>query len=217
MSKTLLSFVLFFLALSIAAPAYACALRDSNYQTSNKPFSVRSTVSSGSQVSKSWKQSPRTKPTPKPPKPAPAPVPTPTPSDFASQIEQFVVQGMNAERAKEGLAPLAADVKLAGIARSHSADMLANNYFDHTNKSGCNAGCRLDKDSYLWRSYGENIHWMSGYTLSAADAANKIVQAWMNSSGHRANILKSTFTKVGVGIAIEGTKVYTTADYALPR
>ncbi len=124
---------------------------------------------------------------------------------------------MNAERAKEGISPLAAEVTLAGIARAHSADMLTNNYFDHTSKSGCNAGCRLDKASYAWKSYGENIHWMSGYTLSAAETANKIVQAWMNSSGHRANILKSTFTNVGVGIAVEGTKIYTTADYSLPR
>ena len=124
---------------------------------------------------------------------------------------------MNAERAKEGLPPLVAEVKLAGIARAHSADMLANNYFSHTNKIGCGAGCRLDKAGYAWRSYGENIHWMSGYALSAAETANKVVQAWMNSSGHRANILKSSFTKVGVGIAIEGSKIYTTADYTLPR
>ena len=124
---------------------------------------------------------------------------------------------MNTERSKNGLAPLAADTRLAAVARAHSADMLAQNYFEHTNLQGCDPACRLNAAGYAWQSYGENIHWMSGYTMTAADTAAKIVNDWMNSPGHRANILGASFTKVGVGIAIRGTKIDTTADYSLPR
>lgn len=90
--------------------------------------------------------------------------------------------------------------------------MLTKNYFEHTNLSGCNAGCRLTNAGYVWKSYGENIHWMSGYKLSAQDSAKKIVNDWMNSPGHRANILGS-FTYAGVGIAVNGDKIYSTTDY----
>src|SRR3989338_5396005 len=171
----------------------------------------------------------RTPRTSKPPMPAPTPVPTPTPTptpaptpapapvDFATQVEQLIVQGINTQRIQNGLAHLTVDAKLASIARAHSSDMLAKNYFSHTSLNGCTVACRLSAACYGWRSYAENIHWMSGYTLNAADTANKIVTGWMNSPGHRANILGSKFTNVGVGVAAQGSKVYTTADFALPR
>lgn len=200
MKKALIVLFSFILVASAATPAFASHRHKSRYQY----------------------KAPVTTPTPTPiPTPAPTPTPTPqpapAPTNFAASVEQFVVEGMNAERVKNGLAPLAVDTKLANIARAHSEDMLANNYFSHTNLNGCNAGCRLNNAGYAWMSYGENIYWMSGYNLSATDTANKIVTGWMNSSGHRANILGSKFTKVGVGVAVQGSKVYTTADYALPR
>ncbi len=133
-------------------------------------------------------------------------------ADFATQVERSVLTETNAARAQNGLAPLSADSRVATIARAHSADMLAKNYFEHTNLSGCNPGCRLTNGGYVWKSYGENIHWMSGYKLSAADTARKIVNDWMNSPGHRANILGS-FTYAGVGIAVSGDTVYSTTDY----
>lgn len=124
---------------------------------------------------------------------------------------------MNAERAKAGEAPLAADTALSNIARAHSADMLAHGYFSHTDTKGCDGACRLSNAGYGWSSMGENIHMMSGYDYDAAATAQKIVADWMASPPHRANILNSTFTRVGVGIATQGSTVYTTADYALPR
>ncbi len=152
------------------------------------------------------------------PKPAPqqsvTPVqPTPTQNaDVRTQIEQYVLEATNAARAQHGLSPLTADAQAAAVARAHSQDMLAKNYFEHTNLSGCNAGCRLTNAGYAWRSYGENIHWMSGYKLSAQDSAKKIVNDWMNSPGHRANIL-GAFKYAGVGIAVSGDKIYSTTDY----
>lgn len=95
--------------------------------------------------------------------------------------------------------------------------MLAQNYFSHTNKQGCSASCRADSAGYGWRAYGENIHAMWGYQMSAQDTAKKIVTDWMNSPGHRANILNSTFTHAGIGLAVQGTSIYSTANYSLPR
>lgn len=149
-----------------------------------------------------------------PPKQAPVPAtqPTQTPDDFQTQVEQYVLAQTNAARAQNDLAALTSDSLVASVARAHSADMLAKNYFAHTNVSGCSAACRLTNAGYPWRSYGENIHWMSGYELSAKETAQKIVSDWMNSPGHRANIL-GAFTYAGVGIAVDGSKIYSTTVY----
>ncbi len=200
MKKAVTIFVGFILITVSAAPAYAATYR--------------------------WKRqyykTPVTAPAQTPivtlaPTPTPSPSPQPAPTDFATSVEQHVTQGMNAERVKNGLAPLTSDTKLSSIARAHSGDMLTNNFFSHSSLNGCNPGCRLNAAGYGWMSYGENIYWMSGYDLSAQDTANKVVAGWMNSPGHRANILGTKFTNVGVGIAVQGSKVYATADYTLPR
>lgn len=194
----------FILLLSIATPSLAAAHHRYRY-ISRAPITTPTLA-------------PVVTPAPTPaPKPTPTPQPAPSPTTFAANVEEFVVQGMNAERVKNGLATLAVDSKLTPIARAHSQDMLINNYFSHTGLSGCTVSCRLNNAGYGWQSYGENIYSMSGYTLSASDTANKIVTGWMNSPGHRANILGTKFTKVGVGIAMEGTKIYATSDYSLPR
>lgn len=99
----------------------------------------------------------------------------------------------------------------------HSTDMLVNDYFNHTDLTGCTADCRLTKAGYSWSAMGENIHMMSGYNLAAAASAEKIVTDWMNSPEHRANILNASYTNVGIGIAISGSTIYTTADYAEPQ
>lgn len=58
---------------------------------------------------------------------------------------------------------------------------------------------------------------MSGYTLSADATANMVVQGWMNSPGHKANIMNTSFVNEGIGVVKVGTKVYATEDFALPR
>ena len=162
-------------------------------------------------------------PTPPVITPTPIPVPpitpsTPSPTEsLAAQIERLIFEGLTNERRKQGLSALSADTRLASIARSHSADMLAKNYFSHTDPSGCGSSCRVNNANYAWQAIGENIYWMSGFTLSAQETANKVVAGWMNSSGHRANILGSQFSHDGVGIVVQGTKVYVTALYAKPR
>lgn len=142
----------------------------------------------------------------------PSPSPAPVASDFRSEVEQYVLAETNAARTQKGLPALTSDSRVASVARAHSQDMLTKNYFAHTNLLGCDPGCRLTNGGYVWRSYGENIHWMSGYNLSAQDTGRKIVNDWLNSPPHYANIM-GAFTYAGVGIAVEGSKIYSTTVY----
>ena len=171
---------------------------------------------------------PQPTPTPTPPAPSPAPTPPPAPApapqpapipilDYATAAEQEILRLTNIERTKAGLSSLTNNSTLSTTARSHSADMLANNYFSHTNKSGCGADCRLQKAGFLYRSFGENIYTSWGRELLPSEAAAQVVAAWMKSTGHRNNILGSQFSVSGVGVAKGGTRLYVTAIYALPR
>jgi uncharacterized protein YkwD len=162
-------------------------------------------------------------PTPTPiPTPTPAPTPTPTPApapetNFVAAVEQELFVMINEERIKNGLAALGNDAKLAEVARAHSTDMAVNNYFSHTNLSGCNSSCRVTNAGYAWRAVGENLYRMTGYRLGATETARMMVTGWMNSPGHRANILNKSYTKHGIGVAQVGTSIYATSNFALPR
>ncbi len=154
--------------------------------------------------------------TPTPSTPAPA-TSTPTQKTYAEQVAALVLEKTNRERTANGLSALTADATLASVARGHSADMQSNHYFSHTSEDGCDSSCRADKAGYAWRAIGENIYMMSGFTLSADAAAEKIVQGWMNSPGHRANILREVYTHSGVGVVAIDEDIYATALYATPR
>ncbi|HUO50169.1 MAG TPA: CAP domain-containing protein [Candidatus Paceibacterota bacterium] len=159
-----------------------------------------------------------TTPTTQPANPSPQTVQSQTTSnDFVSQVEQDVFTETNTERRQNGLSALSWNDTLASVARAHSADMLANNYFNHNDLSGCSPSCRVTNAGYVWQAMGENIYMMSGYNLDAQGTADKIVQGWMNSPEHRANILNTSYTQTGVGIAVQGSTVYATSDYAQPR
>jgi len=103
------------------------------------------------------------------------------------------------------------------MARLHSADMLTHSYFSHEDQAGCGIVCRFSSIKYEYWAIAENIYSMYGYELSAHESAVKIVEGWMNSPGHRANILSETYTVEGVGVAFEGTRIYVTEDFAKPR
>ncbi len=133
-------------------------------------------------------------------------------NDFRTNVEQYVLSETNIARAQLGLPALVSDARTAAIAHAHSADMLSGNYFEHTSRVGCDTDCRLTNAGYVWRSYGENIHRMSGFGLSAQDTAKKIVNDWLNSPSHRTNML-GFYTHAGTGIAVSGDKVYSTTDY----
>ncbi|NKZ07160.1 CAP domain-containing protein [Actinomadura latina] len=111
----------------------------------------------------------------------------------SSGSEATVVSLTNAERAKEGCQPLRTDSRLTVAARKHSADMAANNYFDHTSRNGDSPWKRMEDAGYTSPG-AENI--AKGYPTAAA-----VVKGWMNSPGHRANILNCGLRAIGVGVA----------------
>ncbi|RQW97576.1 CAP domain-containing protein [Micromonospora inaquosa] len=130
-------------------------------------------------------------------------------SGSVSAQAREVVDLVNAERAKAGCKALSIDDKLMTAAQRHSQDQADHQNMSHTGSDGSNAGTRLDRVGYAWRTYGENVAWNQKTPAAVMDA-------WMNSSGHRANILNCAFTEIGVGIA-SSNGPYWTQVFAAPR
>jgi uncharacterized protein YkwD len=141
-------------------------------------------------------------------------VPTPSIS-YLDQIESEIHRLTNEERTKAALAPLRYDPALATVATAHSEDMAQTDYFSHVAPNGCTLACRLGKANYSASSWGENISWASRSTLPEASAlAEFFVDSWMNSPSHRENILRTTFSHEGIGLAQTGNRVYATANFS---
>ncbi len=114
----------------------------------------------------------------------------------APELEAQMLQLINQARAQAGLAPLAADAELTAVARSHSADMLRRGYFAHTSPEGRSPSDRIDAAGIRYRTAGEN--------LALAPTLEIAHTGLMNSPGHRANILRPEFGRVGIGILDAG-------------
>lgn len=114
-----------------------------------------------------------------------------------SSYEQQVVALVNAERAKYGLAALTLDETLCSYARVKSQDMHDQGYFSHTSPTYGSPFDMMRSFGVSYRSAGENI--AMGYSTPEA-----VVAAWMNSAGHRANILSANYTTLGVGYVEDG-------------
>ncbi|WP_326763170.1 CAP domain-containing protein [Streptomyces phaeochromogenes] len=120
-----------------------------------------------------------------------------TPAGLA-QTAAEVVTLTNAERARAGLRPLAVDTLLTNAAQAHSADMVARAFYSHTSPDGSEPWHRAAAAGSTRRTIGENI-------ACGQRSAAEVVQGWMDSPGHRANILKPAFTHIGVGFAGGGS------------
>ena len=143
---------------------------------------------------------------------APAPAPTPQqpsqpsaePNEQAPQqtaglsaVEQKVLDLTNAERAKAGLKPLAADSKLMDAARAKSADMRKNNYFSHTSPTYGSPFDQMKAAGISYKKAAENI-------AMGQRTPEEVVKGWMESPGHRQNILTPEFTHIGIGYDSNG-------------
>jgi uncharacterized protein YkwD len=138
-----------------------------------------------------------------------APEPTTEPTGNAA-LEAEVVRIVNTERAKAGCAALTADDRLTAAARGHSADMAARGYFSHTTPEGVEFSTRITSAGYRWSGAGENI--AKGQRTPA-----DVMTSWMNSAGHKANILNCGFKNIGVGVAADATgSLVWTQDFASP-
>ena len=122
-------------------------------------------------------------------------------ADFESEVIELV----NVEREARNLHPLSYSEELTVAARRHSQDMGDRNYFDHTTPDGTPDGIpfyeRIIDAGYNYRNCGENI--AAGHATPEA-----VVEGWMNSDGHRANILDPDYCDIGVGYAAVGGSQY---------
>ncbi|MBQ8849540.1 MAG: SafA/ExsA family spore coat assembly protein [Clostridia bacterium] len=121
----------------------------------------------------------------------------PTTDASTLSYEKEVVRLVNEIRVKNGLKELTYNWELSRVARYKSQDMKDNRYFSHTSPVYGSPFQMMKSFGISYRSAGENI--AKGQTSPQA-----VVNAWMNSSGHRANILNSSFTEIGVGYVADG-------------
>lgn len=120
------------------------------------------------------------------------------PSNTASSDVQQVVNLVNQQREKNGLAPLKLSTSLDNVAQSKAQDMINENYFGHTSP-------KYGSPFNMMSEYG--IHYSyAGENIAAGQAdPTTVMQDWMNSPGHRANILNKNYTEIGVGVAHGGS------------
>ncbi|MFF3203724.1 sigma-70 family RNA polymerase sigma factor [Streptomyces sp. NPDC002962] len=118
---------------------------------------------------------------------------TPTVRAGSSDLATQVIALVNKERTTAGCGPLTDDSLLRAAAQGHSDDMAARDFFDHTNPDGADPGRRITAAGYRWSTYGENI-------AKGQQTASSVMTSWMNSEGHRANILNCSFKNIGIGI-----------------
>ena len=143
------------------------------------------------------------------------PLPPPlTPQDDAqAAAAERVVDLVNAERADNGCrVPLVIDRRLASAAQSHSKNMDAGQFFAHEDPEGRHPWDRMEAAGYRYRLAAENIG--AGFPT-----AERMVEAWMNSPGHRANILNCELTETGVGYVHDvgaHYRDYWTQDFGRP-
>jgi len=135
----------------------------------------------------------------------------------SAAFEEEVLVLVNARRAAgancgthghfDPAAPLTMNGALRCAARNHSMDMALRDFFDHTNPDGEGPGTRVESAGYDWMSWGENIAW--GQTTP-----QEVVDGWMNSDGHCANIMSAMFTETGIGFY---TGSFWTQTFGSPR
>lgn len=119
-------------------------------------------------------------------------------------LESQVVKLVNAERAKQGLQPLTENWQLSRVARYKSADMAAKNYFSHTSPTYGSPFRMMESFGIKYSSAGENIAY-------GQKTPQQVMTAWMNSPGHRSNIMSPSYSQIGVGYATNksGTPYWT--------
>lgn len=131
---------------------------------------------------------------------------------FMAQVEQAIFNKVNEERSKAGVAPLTYNKTMEKYARIKSQDMGDKNYFSHQDLSGNLITTKMKADGVSYRAWGENIAYIGGVSDPTA-LANQFMTNWMNSEGHRKNILSTNFESIGVGVYKAGNRVYATQEF----
>ncbi|NJN66796.1 MAG: VWA domain-containing protein [Chloroflexaceae bacterium] len=140
------------------------------------------------------------------PLPSPAVALAPEKQQFAHSFEQQVIERTNQEREKAGLLPLKANPQLARAALEHSQAMAEHDFMSHDNPvTGSTAGDRIRAAGYTWSSSAENI-------ASGQASPDEVVASWMNSPGHRANLLSPDLREIGVGYVLDENDTHRCGD-----
>lgn len=133
-------------------------------------------------------------------------------TNFMLAVETAIFNKVNEERAKAGVPTLTYNTVMEKYARIKSRDMGDNNYFSHEDLNGNLITTQMKNDGVSYKAWGENIAYIGG-NVSADALAEQFMTNWMNSSGHRANILSTNFSSIGVGVYKIGNKVYATQEF----
>ena len=110
----------------------------------------------------------------------------------SNEFDQSILKLVNIERTNRGLDPLSIDIQLDQAANLHNDEMVRADMMSHQLPGEASLGDRVRATGYSWTRVGENI--AAGYTTPEA-----VVEAWMNSTGHKENILNPEFTHIGIG------------------
>ncbi|SDS23064.1 CAP domain-containing protein [Actinoplanes derwentensis] len=126
-------------------------------------------------------------------------------------FQQQVLALVNQNRRRAGCGALTLDQRLIAAANRHAADMARREYFDHESPGGRDVGERVTGAGYSWSRYSENI-------AKGQDSPFQVVNAWMDSPGHRRNILDCALDEMGTGLAVASDRTtYWVQDFASPR
>lgn len=149
----------------------------------------------------------------------------------SDEVEEAILALTNDMRRRNGLGLLQRDVGLRDVARGHSDDMIQRRFFEHTNPDGHDSAWRISvahrrliggTGENIWRyattlEYDDGKRFSTPITLSATQIAEKAMTGWMNSPGHRANILRPQFTHLGVGMSLVKGETTITQNFAAVR
>jgi len=132
--------------------------------------------------------------------------PSPPQTPAIAEMETRVRQQINQIREEHGLEPLEPNEKLAGVARDYSRQMAEHDFFSHTGVDGKQAGERARAAGIAYWVVGENLF----KSTNAPQPVPLSIEGWMNSPGHRDNILHADYRETGVGIWRDGNTYYFT-------
>ncbi|MFH8838133.1 CAP domain-containing protein [Streptomyces sp. NPDC017868] len=133
-----------------------------------------------------------------------------TAAEKAARYVQDVVALANAEREKAGCGPLRSESHLRAAAQGHADDMAERDYYEHHSPEGRDAGDRMSGAGYAWSAWGENIH-------RGPKTPARAMEDWMDSPGHRANILNCSFRDIGVGVTLAANGPWWVQDFGVRR
>jgi len=166
---------------------------------------------SSAPVAEGGPATPKPKPTTEPPEEEPEGPPPGSPvKGKAAEYADRVVELVNEERAKAGCGALRVDAKATEAAQFHADDMAARDYYEHTSPDGKSAGDRLDAAGYAWSGWGENIH-------KSPTSPEQAMRDWMDSPGHRDNILNCDYEHLGVGVNLASNGPFWVQVFGIPR